>query len=102
MVILESDDGRAIAWTRQNAGKVLNAVKNSGEVRRTLVGGANLPESTSCADVTVVCSKRRLRRAAQDCARDDGGDRQPSASTHPKLRIVIEALAMEASPNHGA
>jgi hypothetical protein len=31
MLISESDDGRDTACTRQNAGKVLNAVKNSGE-----------------------------------------------------------------------
>src|SRR5712671_1172916 len=101
MLISESDDGRATARTRQNVGKVLNAVKNSGEVRRTIVGGTNLPESTSCAEITVVFSSRKSRRAAQDCARDAGGERQLSASTNPDLRIAIEALVMEESPNHG-
>jgi hypothetical protein len=66
MLISESDDGRATACTRQNAGKELNAVKNSGEARRTITGGANLPESTSCAEITVVLSNRRLRRAEHD------------------------------------
>jgi hypothetical protein len=94
MLISESDDGRATARTRQNAGKVLNAVKNSGEARRTLVGGTNLPESTSCAAVTVVFSNRKPRRAGQDCARDGSGARQQSASAHPVRWIVIEALAM--------
>jgi len=94
MLISESDDGRATARTRQNAGKVLNAVKNSGEARRTLTGGTNLPESTSCAEMTVVFSSRRSRRAEQDCARDGSGARQQSASAHPVRWIVIEALAM--------
>jgi len=80
MLISESDDGRDTAWTRQNAGNVLNAVKNSGEVRRSITGGTNLPESTSCAAVIVVFSNRRLRRAEQDCARDGSGAEQQSAS----------------------
>jgi hypothetical protein len=82
MLILESDDGRATAWTRQNAGSVLNAVKNSGEARRTLIGGTNLPASTSCAEVIVVFSRRRLRRAAQDCARAEIGANRNSANAH--------------------
>jgi hypothetical protein len=94
MPISESDDGRATAWTRQNAGNVWNAVKNSGEVRRTLVGGTNLPESTSCADVTVVFSNWRLRRAEHDCARDGSGAAQESASAQAE-QIVSEALAMQ-------
>jgi hypothetical protein len=92
MLISESDDGRATAWIRQNAGKVLNAVKNSGEARRTIIGGTNLPESTSCAEMTLVFSSRRLRRAGQDCARDVSGARQQSASAHPKRQIRIDAL----------
>src|SRR3977135_418956 len=101
MLISESDDGRATARTRQKVGKLLNAVENSGAVRRTIVGGTNLPESTSCAEITVVFSNRRSRRPEQACARDGRGNRQLSASTHPELRIAIEALAMEESPNHG-
>ena len=84
MVISESDDGRPTAWTRQNAGKMLNAVKNSGEARRTLTGGTNLPESTSWAAMTVVFSNRRPRRAEQDCARNGHGAREQSASAHPE------------------
>ena len=93
MLISESDDGRATAWTRQNAGKVLNAVKYSGEARRSMIGGTNFPESTSCAEMTVVFSNFRPRRAEQDCARDGFGVEQQSASAHAEL-IVIEALAM--------
>lgn len=93
MLISESDDGRATVWTRQNAGKVLNAVKTSGEARRIIVGGTNLPESTSCAEMTVVFSNFRPRRAEQDCARDGCGVEQQSASVHAEL-IVIEALPM--------
>ena len=92
MRISESVDGRATAWTRQNAGKVLNAVKNSDEARRSIVGGTNLPESTSCADVTVVFVNRRSRRAEQDCARDGSADEQQSASANPE--IVSEAVPM--------
>jgi hypothetical protein len=84
MPISESDDGRATAWTRQNAGKVLNAVKNSGEARRTLTGGTNLPESTSSAAMTVVFSNCRPRRVGHDCARDGNGARQQSASVNPE------------------
>jgi hypothetical protein len=91
MLISESDDGRATAWTRQNAGKALNAVKNSGEARRIILGGTNLPESTNCAEVTVVFSNRSSRRAEQDCARDACGAEQESANPE---QIVIEALAM--------
>lgn len=99
MLISESDDGRATACTLQNAGKVLNAVKTPATARRAIAGGTNLPESTSCADVTVVCSNRRPRRAAQDCARDGIGAEHESASAknasaHPERWIVIEALAM--------
>jgi hypothetical protein len=94
MLISESDDGRDTARIRQNAGKVLNAVKNSGEARRTIIGGTNLPESTSCAEMTVVFSSRRLRRAGQDCARDVSGARAQSASAHPERWNVIEALAL--------
>src|SRR5258708_6343394 len=101
MLISESDEGRATARTRQKVGKLLNAVKNSAEARRIIVGGTNLPESTSCAAITVVFSSRRSRRAEQDCARDAGGARQLSASTNPDLRTAIEAFAMEESPNHG-
>ena len=97
MLISESADGRATAWRRQNAGKVLNAVKNSGEARRIILGGANLPESTSCAEVTVVFSNFRPRRAEQDCARDGFGVEQQSASAHAEL-IVIEALAVRPTP----
>lgn len=75
MLICESDDGRATAWTRQNAGKGLNALKNSGEV-------------------TVVFSNRRSRRAEQDCAGDGCGAEQQSASANPERQIAIEALAM--------
>src|SRR5712675_1086623 len=101
MLISESDDGRAMARTRQNVGKVLKAVKNSAEARRIIVGGTNLPESTSCVATTVVFSSRRSRRAEQDCARDVGGASQLSASTNTDPRIAIEAFAMEESPNHG-
>ena len=94
MLMSESDDGRATAWTRQNAGNVLNAVKNSGDARRTILGGTNLPESTSCADVTVVLPSFRSRRAEQDCARDDAGAEQQSATANPERQIAIEALAM--------
>lgn len=94
MLISESDDGRATAWTRQNAGKVLNAVKNSGEARRSMIGGTNLPESTSCAEMTVVFSNRRPRRAEQDCAREVSGAEQQSASATPEQQIVIEALEL--------
>ena len=80
MLISESEDGRDTAWTRQNVGNVLNAVKNSGEARRSITGGTNFPESTSCAAVTVVFSNRRLRRAVQDCAREGTGAEQQSAS----------------------
>jgi len=92
MLISESDDGRATAWIRQNAGKVLNAVKNSGEARRTMIGGTNLPESTSCAEMTVVFSNRRLRRAEQGCACAGRDARQQSASAHPERQIRIDAL----------
>jgi hypothetical protein len=92
MLIFESSDGCATAWTRQNAGKVLNAVKNSGEVRRTITGGTNLPESTSCAEVIVVFANRTPWRAAHDCARDGSGAEQLSAKANPE--IVIEALAI--------
>jgi hypothetical protein len=94
MLISESDDGRATAWIRQNAGNLLKAVKNSGEARRTIIGGTNLPESTSCAEMTVVFSNRWPRRAEQDCARNGSGARQQSASAHAERWIVIEALAM--------
>ena len=97
MLISESDDGRATAWTRQNAGKELNAVKNSGEARRILIGGTNLPESTTSAEMNVVFSNRRLRRAEQDCARDGSGARQQSASAHPERKIVIEAPCQNSS-----
>ncbi len=95
MPISESDDGRATARTRQNAGKVLNAVKNSGEARRILIGGTNLPESTSCTEMTVVFSNRRPRRAEQDCARDGSGARQQSTSTanfllFPRKRVLTK------------
>ena len=93
MLISESDDGRATAWTRQNAGKALNAVKNSGEARRIILGGTNLPESTNCAEVTVVFSNRSSRRAEQDCAREGFAAEQPRASAKPD-QIVIEDVAM--------
>ena len=93
MLISESDDGRATAWTRQNAGKVLNAVKNSGEARRIILVGTNLPESTSCTETTVVFSNFKPRRASQDCARDGRADEQARASAKPH-HIVIEALVM--------
>src|SRR5712672_3619071 len=96
MRISESVDGRATAWTRQNAGKVLNAVKNSDEARRSMIGGTNLPESTNCAEVTVVFSNRRVRRATQDCARDGRADEQARASAKPD-QIVIDALAVRLS-----
>ena len=73
---------------------MLNAVKNSGEVRRIILGGTNLPESTSWAEVTVVFSNRSSRRAEQDCARDACGAEQESANPE---QIVIEALAMRRS-----
>jgi hypothetical protein len=97
MLTSESDDGRATAWTRQNAGKVLNAVKNSGEARRAIIGGANLPESTNCAETTVVFSNFKPRRAVQDCARDVRADEQARASAKPD-QIVIEALVMRSTP----
>jgi hypothetical protein len=85
MLISESDDGRATAWIRQNAGKVLNAVKNSAEARRILTGGTNLPESTSCAEVIDVFSNRTPRSAEQGSARAVTGARQQSASTHASI-----------------
>src|SRR6476469_10028019 len=88
MLILESDDGRATACIRQNAGSVLNAVKNSGEARRSLIGGTNLPASTSCAAVIVMFSRRRPRRPAQDCARAEIDATAQSANTNAG-RVVI-------------
>ena len=82
MLILESGDSRATATTRQNGGRVLNAVKNSGEARRTGIGDTKLPESTSCAEVIVVFSNRTPRRAEQGSARNGTGARQQSASAH--------------------
>jgi hypothetical protein len=82
MLIFESLDGRATAWTRQNAGKLLKAVNNSGEARRSLIGGTNLPAWISCTEVIVVFSRRRPRRAAQDCARAAIGATAQSANTN--------------------
>jgi hypothetical protein len=96
MLISESDDGRASARIRQNAGKVLNAVKNSDEARRSIIGGTNLPESTSCAETTVVFSSFKPRRSVQDCARDGRADEQARASAKPD-QIVIEALVMRST-----
>src|SRR6266404_9041728 len=95
MLISESDDGRATARSRQKAGKAFHAAKNSGEARRIISGGTNLLESTSCADMIIVFSSRRLRRAEHDCARDGSGAEQQSASANPKGEMIIEALAME-------
>jgi hypothetical protein len=98
MLISESDDGRATARARQNVGRVLKAVKNSGEVRRIIVGGTNLPESTSCADITVVFSNRSARRSEQDCARDWSGARQqsPSANSSELVKNLLCLLGIVA------
>ena len=80
MLMSESFDGRATARTRQNVGKVLNAVKNSGEARRTIAGGTNFPESTTSADVIVVVPRGRARSALHGIARDGAGAAQANAS----------------------
>src|ERR1700680_1197725 len=98
MLISESGDGRATARTRQNVGNVLNAVKNSGEAQCTIVGGTNLPESTSCAEITVVFSNRSALRSEQDCARDVSGARQqsPSANASELVKNLLCLLGVVA------
>jgi hypothetical protein len=80
MLISDSGDGRDNACTRQNAGKVLKAVKNPDAAPRTVTGATNLPESTISAEVIVVFSNRRPRSAAQDMAPAGTGAMQQSAS----------------------
>jgi hypothetical protein len=66
---------------------MLKAVKNSGDARRTIAGGTNFPESTSCAKVTVVPSIRTLPREEHAWARDGSGTEQQSASANPDQQI---------------
>lgn len=98
MLIFESPDGRDTAWTRQNADNVLNAVKNSGDARRTITGGTNLPESTSCAEVTVVFSNLSWLSVAHGCARDGWGAEQQSSSPKLEPYNAVEIRAARRTP----
>ena len=59
-------------------------MNNSGEARRTIGGGTNLPESASWAEMTVVFPNFSPLRAEQDSARDGTGAEQQSTSANPE------------------
>src|SRR5207244_2689091 len=98
MLISESLDGRATARTRQNAGKVLNAVKNSGDARRIILGGTNLPESTNSAERMVVRSSPTPSSELHDIARDGVDAAQQSTSRDAEL---ASQTACRTTKRHG-